>query len=764
MKIFTETNARATKTLYLAADLIITGGGMAGVCCAITAAREGIKVILVQDRPVLGGNASSEVRLWILGATSHMGNNNRFAREGGVIDELLVENTYRNPEGNSVIFDTILLEKVIDEPNIRLLLNSAVYQVDKVNDEEIRSVTAYCSQNSTTYVLKAPFFCDASGDGIVGYLSGAAYRVGAESAEEFNEPFAPSKAYGELLGHSLYFMTKDLGKPVRFVPPSYALQDIKKIPRYRKFNARDHGCWLWWIEYGGRLDTVHDTEKIKWELWKVVYGVWNYIKNSGQFPEADTMTLEWVGLIPGKRESRRFEGRYMLTQSDIVSQRPFFDAVGHGGWAIDLHPADGVFSEKPGCNQWHSKGVYSIPFRCMISRNIHNLFLSGRIISASHVAFGSTRVMATCAHNAQAVGMGAALCLEKGWNPEKLVSENHITLLQQRLLRCGQYIPHIPLHEPGALLAHAQIDVSTNLVWNTFPTDGDWWPLSYSAAQLMPLQKGSRPTFTWRVKSELSTDIQVSFRTSSKAYNYTPDVILHEEMLPLQSGINEVSFSLQNPVDETGYYFLCFHQHDKIAIATSSHRVTGIVTVYNKQNIAVSNYGRQDPPSNLGFEAFEFWVPERRPGGKNFALSISPAIHLSATDELRNGFFRPYLKPNAWIADLSDPQPTITFEWPTEIDLQQIVLNFDTDWDYAMESSLLGHAENVMPFVVRDYKIYANDNELIITKKDNYQTRNVCTFDPIIRLNKLTFHFEHPSDKVPAAVFGIQCYSPAEKC
>ena len=365
--------ARNLKKTSLRADLVIVGGGMAGTCAAITAAREGIEVVLIQDRPVLGGNASSEVRLWILGATSHMGNNNRWAREGGVIDEILVENMYRNPEGNTLILDTILLEKVSQEPNIILLLNTAVFETRKTKPDQIESVEAFCSQNSTRYKIDATLFCDASGDGIIGFQSGAIFRMGAESKEAFNEPFAPSEEYGELLGHSLYFMTKDLGKPVKYVAPSYALRDITKIPRYHKFNAKDHGCWLWWIEYGGRMDTVHETEEIKWELWRVVYGVWDYIKNSGKFPEAENLTLEWVGQIPGKRESRRFEGHYMLKQSDIVQQKHFPDAIGHGGWAIDLHPADGIFSEKPGCNQWHSKGVYEIPYRCLISKNIKNL-------------------------------------------------------------------------------------------------------------------------------------------------------------------------------------------------------------------------------------------------------------------------------------------------------------------------------------------------------------------------------------------------------
>src|ERR1035437_3985045 len=145
------TRNRDMKLQRLACDLAVVGGGMAGTCCAITAARAGLTVVLIQDRPVLGGNASSEVRLWVLGATSHMGNNNRWAREGGVIDEILVENLYRNPEGNPLIVDTILLEKVITEPNITLLLNTAVHSLEKTDPDTIQSVGAFCSQNSTAY-------------------------------------------------------------------------------------------------------------------------------------------------------------------------------------------------------------------------------------------------------------------------------------------------------------------------------------------------------------------------------------------------------------------------------------------------------------------------------------------------------------------------------------------------------------------------------------------------------------------------------------
>jgi NADPH-dependent 2,4-dienoyl-CoA reductase/sulfur reductase-like enzyme len=185
----TFTSRRDTRHYALEADLVIIGGGVAGACAAITAARAGIKVILAGDRPVLGGNASSEVRLWILGASSHMGNNNRWAREGGVIDEILVENMYRNPEGNAVVFDSVLLDKVASEPNITLLLNTSIYEVEKRGDDMIAAVTGFCSQNATTYTLSAPLFMDSSGDGIVGFLSGAAFRMGAEGKEDLEGGF-----------------------------------------------------------------------------------------------------------------------------------------------------------------------------------------------------------------------------------------------------------------------------------------------------------------------------------------------------------------------------------------------------------------------------------------------------------------------------------------------------------------------------------------------------------------------------------------------
>src|SRR5690606_10143070 len=317
--------------------------------------------------------------------------------------------------------------------------------------------------------------------------------------------------------HSLYFYSKDTGRPVKFTPPAFANRDIAKLPRFRTFNLKEDGCRLWWVEYGGRKDTIHDSEEIKWELWSIIYGIWHHVKNSGEYTDVENLTLEWVGTIPGKRESRRFEGDYVLTQRDVVEQREHADVVSFGGWALDLHRADGVYSEQPGCTQWHSKGVYQIPYRTMYSRNIKNLFLGGRLISASHVAFGSTRVMATCAHNAQAVAMAASLCLQHQLAPADLVKDPWMQKLQQSLIKEGQYLPKVKFDDPDELVRHATITVSSECNFKGLPFDGIWKKLEFSMAQLLPVVSGKMPIVTLKIRAAVSAVLDVELRNSQKA-------------------------------------------------------------------------------------------------------------------------------------------------------------------------------------------------------------------------------------------------------
>lgn len=755
--------SRSHKKEQVDVDFVVAGGGMAGVCAAISAARAGVKVALIQDRPVLGGNASSEVRLWILGATSHMGNNNRWAREGGIIDEILVENTYRNKEGNPVLFDAVVMDKVLGEKNISLFLNTVIFDVEKSGKDRISSITAFNPQNQTEYTFKGTYFCDATGDGLIGYLAGATYRVGAEDREEFHEKFAPDKEeYGEKLGHSIFFYTKDAGKPVNYVPPKFAMSKEEIVKRVNRidnpdyFNPRQLGCKFWWIEYGGRLDTIYEAEEIKYTLWEVIYGIWDYIKNSGKFKDVENLTLEWVGNIPGKRESRRFVGHYMLKQQDVVEQRTHPDAVAFGGWSLDLHPADGVFSKtKKACHQWHSKGVYQIPYRCYITPEISNMFLAGRIISASHVAFASSRVMATTAAGGQAVGTAAALCIHRGYTPSELKEPGKIELLQRELIKNGAYLPQSEIQFEDNLLKEADIHVSSELQLSEIPFNGTWKTLQQSAAQMLPVNAGKMPRVSVRIKSEKAVKQTVELRVSSKPFNHTPDVTLETIVVDLKEGENEVSLPFTSSIPAACYAFVCFMRNENTSIQTSQMLITGLVSVFNKIVPAVSNWGKQDPPGDIGVEAFEFWCPERRPQGQNIAMNIFPAITCFSKENLRTSPYRPVEKPNAWMADVNDENPTITLTWKEPKEIKGITLFTDTDYDHPMESVQWGHHDTNMPFCVDHIEVYDNRQTLLKGIEGNYKTKIEIHLDEKIETESLYIKLCKSMKNVPICLFGI---------
>ncbi|WP_313381284.1 FAD-dependent oxidoreductase [Proteiniphilum saccharofermentans] len=759
---------RSHKRVEIDVDFVVAGGGMAGVCAAISAARSGVKVALIQDRPVLGGNASSEVRLWILGATSHMGNNNRWAREGGIIDEILVENTYKNKEGNPVLFDAVVMDKVLAEKNISLFLNTVIFEVEKSEENRISSITAFNPQNQTEYIFKGTYFCDATGDGLIGYLAGATYRVGAEDREEFNEKFAPDKeSYGEKLGHSIFFYTKDAGKPVNFVPPEFAMskeeivQHVNRIDNPNYFNPRQLGCKFWWIEYGGRLDTIYEAEEIKYTLWKVIYGIWDYIKNSGKFKDVENLTLEWVGNIPGKRESRRFVGHYMLRQQDIVEQRKHPDVVAFGGWSLDLHPADGVFSKsKKACTQWHSKGVYQIPYRCYITPDIENMFLAGRIISASHVAFASSRVMATSAAGGEAVGTAAALCIHRGYTPAQLAEPDKIKLLQMNLIKQGAYLPQSDIQYEDNLLKEADIEVSSELQLSEIPFDGSWKSLDQSVAQMLPIMAGKMPEIRVSMSAVKEVKQTVELRISSKSFNHTPDITLETINVDLKEGENDVILVFTTTIPVDCYVFVCFMNNECVSIQTSQMLITGLVSVFNKIVPAVSNWGKQEPPGDIGVEAFEFWCPERRPKGHNIAMQINPAITCFSKENLKTSPYRPIEKPNAWAADLKDKPSTITLTWKTPKRIKGITLFTDTDYDHPMESVQWGHHDNRMPFCVESVEVSCASDSLVETL--NFQTKVQLRFSVVIETDYLKLTLNNKAENTPVSLFGIQIHPETE--
>ncbi len=754
---------RALHRVELSTDFVVAGGGLAGTCAAIAAAREGRRVVLVQDRPVLGGNASSEVRLWALGATSHMGNNNRWSREGGIVDELLVENLWRNPDGNPVFFDLLLLDKVAAESNITLLLNTALFHVRVDEANRIGSIDAFCSQNETLYTIESRLFCDGTGNGTLGHLAGASYRIGSEAREEFNELLAPDEANGELLGHSIFFYTKDVGHPVAYIPPEFALKNISEIPHYRRFSTKDHGCSLWWLEYGGRRDTILESEDIKTRLWSVAYGVWDHIKNSGDFPDAESMTLEWIGLIPGKRESRRFEGDLMLSQSDIVEQRTYPDAVSFGGWAIDLHPSEGVFSELDSCTQYHGKGVYQIPYRTLYSRDVPNLFITGRLISSSHVAFGSTRVMLTCGHNGQAVGVAAGLCAKRGIDPRELANGPNLVAYQTRLDRTGQFIPHLEIDDPEDFVGNAAISATSTAAIAELPADSDFVALDCPRALVLPAEAQRFPKVTLTLTAAKQTALEAELRASSRPGNFTPDVTLAKRVIAVPNGgphALEIDWEIVLP--EATYVFLCVMKNPDLRIAQSSTQLPGFVTATHSHNRKVAKGAVQMPPAELGVDTFEFWLPERRPGGKNLAVRFDPPLRPYSADFLATGPERPFGTSNAWMADPGDPAPAVRFSWPERRIISRVIVALDTDFDHAMETVQWGHPERIMPLCARHLRLRDESGRVIAERRENHQTRLDFRLETPVETQSLTVEFPISADDPnPPVAFRVRIFGNA---
>jgi len=427
-------------------DFCVVGGGMAGLCAALSAARHGARVALVHDRPVLGGNASSEMRVHICGADRH--NSLPNLRETGILEELRLENLRRNPNRNFSVWDTVLYEKARYEPNVTLLLNCTCLAAE-MQGSRIASALGWQLTTQTYHRVRAKVFADCSGDAILAPLTGAAFRMGREARSEYGESIAPETADSRTMGMTCLFQAREYGTPQPFEPPAWAhlFETDDDLP----YGARAHRWWemgYWWIELGGEHDSIRDTESLRDELLRITFGVWDHIKNRGDHG-ADNWAIEWIQFLPAKRESRRYLGDHVLTQLDIEAHGRFDDVVSYGGWSMDDHHPAGFWAVKLGspATVFHpAPSPYGIPYRALYSRNIDNLMFAGRCASCTHAAMSSTRVMGTGSSMGQAVGTAAAMAVRLGIPPREINS--HVRELQQALLRDDCYVPGLALEMP----------------------------------------------------------------------------------------------------------------------------------------------------------------------------------------------------------------------------------------------------------------------------------------------------------------------------
>lgn len=689
-----------TRNIPIDTDITVAGGGLAGVCAAIAAARQGRSVSLIQNRPVLGGNSSSEIRVWTRGST---GGGNLFSEEMGILGELKLANQYKNPEGNPHLWDEILLDAVYQEPNISLYLNTMIIEVEHT-EGHINALKALELHSERHFVFSSLIYVDATGDGFVAASTELAYVIGKESSETYGEPHAPKQFDPTTQGCTILMTLSKRDRKIPFIAPSYAypIEHIEKLLNTggRIVTEKSNGCDFWWIEFGGEKDTINGIAGISFELKRLALGIYNYIKNSGKY-DADTLELTWIGNLPGKRESRRFLTEYVLTESDILESREFEDVVFNGGWYLDYHPSQGIYSKNDFCTQI-PVASYGVPLRSLFSLKSDNLLLCGRIIGTSHAAFASTRIMNTCALSGQASGTAASILASESMQTKALLEPRVVEKIQtilrdddmllvgnaqqpiQDTLSCevSSVIESLPGAKCGSLAC-------TQDCFLAIPAE-----LAQHSSLLLDVEKNTMLHFSYQYRSLPS-------RNSKQKQWY-------DDSLVVEKGRN--AFDLAPFAKLEGYLVFVLHAKEGVSIPLVDQPLIGVVC-----------------------------------GKTSSATYYNPLLDIRCfasygAHNLSNGYTRPYNKANIWISG-KEEYPSIRIACDGKRLVSSLTLFFDCGLSEEMVSTRTSDIDahhnislrsGVSPNLVRDFDVYArvgDEDELVGQIRDNYQRHVKVAFD-----------------------------------
>ena len=417
-------------------DVVVAGAGPAGICAAVAAARAGAKTALVFDRPVPGGNCSTEIGIPASGASTfgHPG-----WEERGIVEEWTERGDYYGYRPNAATLAKLLAS----ETNLTVAADERIVAAETADGGRIAAAVSRNTRTGARTRWRGAAFVDCTGDGNLGAFAGAEFRFGREAAGEFGEPpdLAPEAADRLTMSGCLPpYEWEVRDRPVLFETPPWAdvlpegfTRDVSRLTR------------PWWLEHPNDIDDLADGEFARDELIRYTFAYWGWLKNRSPLAaEAANAALVRVPTVNGRRESRRLVGDFVLSADDILGGRVFDDAVAYGGWGLDVHDPLGMKS--PVSNGWgpgtHPREVpiYPIPFRCLYSHNVPNLLMAGRCISVTHLALGSTRVGATCAIEGHAAGIAAAMCTLGGVSPREL-GRTRIRELRDRLIANGLRLP-----------------------------------------------------------------------------------------------------------------------------------------------------------------------------------------------------------------------------------------------------------------------------------------------------------------------------------
>lgn len=671
------------------------------MCAAIAAARQGRTVSLIQNRPVLGGNSSSEIRVWTRGST---GGGNLFSEEMGILGELKLANQYKNPEGNPILWDEIVLDAVYQEHAISLFLNTLVVDVAH-QDGHIQSLTALEINSERRFQFRSPVYVDATGDGFIAASAGLSYVIGKECNGTYGEEHAPAQFEPTTQGCTILMTFIKREKAVTFVPPSYAypIEYIEKLLNNggRMVSEKSNGCDFWWVEFGGQKDTINEIASITLELKRLTLGIYNYIKNSGKF-DADTLELNWTGSLPGKRESRRFVTEYVLTETDILQNRTFDDVAFHGGWYLDFHPSEGIYSKADFCTQI-PVDLYGIPLRCLFSSQIDNLLVCGRILGASHAAFASTRIMDTCALSGQAAGTAASVLVSDQLKTPDLLDKSVYARIQALLVEGDMLLPGY--HQETI---SENIHVEASSVIDGLPGK-ECGALSCHRDCFLAIPTELAAVSSLFLDAKQEALLQVSYRYAALPSRNSKQGEWFHGMLELKQGRTSVDLARFSR-KEDAYLLLVLHASHGVSIPLVNKDLVGVLC------------GLRDSATYhhplLSIRSFVSYGPEN----------------------LINGHSRPYNRAHIWLSG-KEEQPTIRLNLEKSRSITAISLFFDCGLSEEMVSSRVADVDphhniqlrsGVSPNLVRDFDVYVRigDEDVLVRRiRDNYQRHVMVRFE-----------------------------------
>ena len=735
------------KEITVRADLVIVGGGLPGICTALKSARMGMKTALINNRPYFGGNASAELMIMIAGASGiHEFNYN--ARESGIIEELFLENLYKNPEKNRYVWDGIVLDKLQAEENLMLFPNTCVDEVEMGDDGQIKSVSGLQNTTEKRFVFTAPLFVDDTGDGTVGFLAGAQYRYGREAASEFGERFAPETADDGVLPSTMVFFAHDVGHPVPYKAPKFATDFTKTdVLEHRVIPASSFHQFQWFYELNGRLNQMEQYEDILQHHRELVYGVWDYIKNSGKY-KADNYAFSYVSPISGKRESRRLVGDYILTERDVTEQSDFADTVGHGGWSIDLHALDGFYSKEIINRHIYLKGIYQIPYRCCYSKNVSNLFIEGRCMSLSHVALGTVRTMATLSTIGQCNAVAAFLCKKYGILPRQ-VGQEHLEELQQLLMREDQYIVGKRYLDREDLAKEAAVSVSSVKPLENLRKESEA-PLEETMALSLPLG-GKVHSLILYGKALRDTVLHCHVYRADKPENYNPAEEVYSAAVEVRAAAEATEIAVPLELElAAGHYFVQLDANADLVMQMSDYSFTGAITSRKKKNKS---------PTHVDYLTGEMKEYEWSMTQGCLCFRVNGGEAVFSGENLHNGYARPYVSSNIWHSTDKKDQK-ITLRWDSARSVSKLNLIFDSNLNRFCRSAETDYTD-LFYRMVKDYDVYCKAEDgslrLLCEVRDNFQRVNELAFEPVMT-DEITVVLRETHGQEFFSVYEIRCY------